>query len=276
MHTPYNDEAVQMPEYPVPTPPVPPTPTVYSFGGLEISPAPMYYNGEKYVMKDSDWNHNSYNSVYGENNGSYYFEFADIDSSKLELNGWRIPTNEELATIITTDSQVRPGSTVNNNENKHYSFVRLDNGDSSYTFGLIIFPDEETITGATLSAFDETLVTMDGEQFAEKVEAMTISTSDLSAYLDQGCVFIPAFGEYIYNSQPGLSGWKGINYSSNDMCDAVYGYSSVDDPISTLRFSLLADSETVYLKVETDSDPTSEYAGETICYAPVRLVKSIL
>lgn len=91
---------------------------IYSFGGLMIAPAPLYYNGSTFVIKDNDWNHSSFGSIRGKSNGSYYFNFIDIGSyfdsrgssfshysgninnngNKVSYGGydnWRVPTRIE-------------------------------------------------------------------------------------------------------------------------------------------------------------------------------------
>ena len=111
----------------------------YLFAGLKIASGPLYYGTNGYEMKTS-WNNDSYNSVYGKNSGSYYFNFIemgklfedndftssseDIENELNPLSGWRLPTKEDWNSIIGLE---REGSVVNGNESKHYAFVGLSN-----------------------------------------------------------------------------------------------------------------------------------------------------
>ena len=187
----WNNSAV---EVPIPEPPA-------TFGGLQIAPGNLYFNGTSYAIADG-WNHDSYNSVYGKNNGSYYFNFvemgqffdADGDSFSTAsgsidnantLDGWRLPTKTEWESILTTDGSVREGSTVNGTANKHYARVQLTgvtHATSSTPSGLLIFPDGKTITGKTLSGMDN------------DTQTTGMTSTEFYAYLAQGCAFLPASG----------------------------------------------------------------------------------
>lgn len=171
------------------------TPT--SFGGLLIASGPLAYNNGAYMIED-DWNHDSYGSVHGKNNGSNYFNFIEmgqlfekadfsINDGSIEnlldpLNGWRLPTQAEWASIVGT---TRAGSTVNGSAGKHYALVQLTgvtHAGSSTPTGLLIFPDNKTITGKALSGMDNTAKTTG------------VTAAEINAYLEQGCVFIPQSG----------------------------------------------------------------------------------
>lgn len=181
---------------------------IYSFGGVEICPAPLYYGASGFKVKDSDWNHDSYGSAYGKTNGSYIFSFLDLgsffdsrgpsfgvssgdidnaNSVKFDGRQWRVPTKTEMETIFTTSPAVRVGSTVNGSVNKHYARIRLTgvtHAGSSTPTGFLIFPDGGVINGKQISTLDVWYDLTDG--FTE---------SDLNNYLSQGCAFIPASGE---------------------------------------------------------------------------------
>lgn len=92
-----------------------------TFAGLEICPAPLYYNGTGFEIKDTDWNHDSYNSEYGLQAGSYYFNWEQCHNVK--INGWRLPTRAEFEKLITTSTSVRPGSTYDAGSNGVYGYV---------------------------------------------------------------------------------------------------------------------------------------------------------
>ena len=171
---------------------------VYTFGGLQIAPGNLYYDGSEYKIAE-DWNHDSYSTAYGKSAGSYYHNYCemgelfdgvdfvyDLGGSILNLvdplNGWRLPTMTEWETIIGT---TRTGSTVNGGSGKHYALIQLsgvNHAGSSTPIGLLVFPDDCSITGKVLSGMDNTTITTG------------ITNAELNTYLAQGCAFIPASG----------------------------------------------------------------------------------
>lgn len=187
----------------------------YKFAGLKITSGPLYYGNKGYEIKNG-WNHNSYNSIYGKTVGSTYFNFielgqlfessvfstsdGDIEKILDPLDGWRLPTNAEWASILGT---TRSGSTVNGSSNKHYAMMQLTD-----VVGLLIFPDGETITGAALSNMDNA-TTNTG-----------ITESELDEYLSQGCIFLPGSGYY----DGSLHTWNNEHY---------YYWSSTENNSST-------------------------------------------
>ena len=240
-------------------------PEVGPFGGLWIAPAPLYYNGTTFEIKDDDWNHDSYNDKYGKVAGSYYFNFielgqyfdadgnsfstssGDIDNTnKISYGGhddWRMPTRVELGTFVGLSvGKSRVGATVNGNSGSKYALIQLTgatHAGNSTVAGLLLFPDNATIVGKTLSGInDYNSLTTD------------VTISELNVYLDAGCAFIPSSGAY-----PGwwsLSGygtywWSTTNRNNNT------GY--------TLSFSSAGQ-----LGVDTETNKTS-------LYCPVRLVR---
>ena len=198
-----------------------------TFAGLQIAPGPLYYNGTSYAIYDG-WNHDSYNSVYGKATNSTYFSFNemgqlfddpsfnisidyDIQNTLDPLDGWRIPTKTEWASILGT---TRTGSEVNGNAGKHYALVKLTgvtHAESSTPDGLLIFPDGKTITGKTLTVMDNYGWSVVNNQTTD------VTISELNAYLDQGCVFLPASGRY-YDSDFGGNG----NWNDNENCGGNY------------------------------------------------------
>ena len=181
----------------------------YRFAGMKITPGPLYYGSNGYEIKDS-WNYDSYNTIHGKTIGSTYFSFielgqlfessvfsasdGDIEKVLDPLNGWRVPTNAEWASILGTD---RSGSTVNGSSNKHYAMIEITG-----VSGLLIFPDGETITGAALSNMDNTT-------------SNTITESQLDNYLSQGCVFLPGSGYYDGTWNNGHYYWSSTENNSS-------------------------------------------------------------
>lgn len=184
-------------------------PYVPTFGGLQVSSGPLFYDGSNFSIKDS-WNYTSYNTAAGKQNGSSYFNFIELgqafdsrgssfDTSSGDinngntLNGWRIPTITELENILGLSGATRQGSTVNNVSNRRFAYIKLSGitfAGSSTPCGILLFPDGETITGRTLN----TGITVN---FTE---------SDLNVYLSQGCIFRPSSGFY-YSDSGSSAGW---------------------------------------------------------------------
>ena len=218
----------------------------YKFAGMELTPGPLYYGSNGYEIKDG-WNHDSYNSIYGKTVGSTYFNFIELgrlfessvfttsdgDIEKLldPLDGWRVPTNAEWASIIGT---TRSGSTVNGASNKHYAMIQLSgvtHAGSSTPLGLLVFPDGETITGVALSYMDNS------------TSNTGITEEQLDDYLKQGCIFLPGSGFYEDSWGNGLYYW-----SSTENSSSTGNVSSGDNK----------DKKTCYLPVYLVKDATDE------------------
>ncbi|MBQ3415510.1 MAG: hypothetical protein IJH39_09255 [Clostridia bacterium] len=210
---------------------------VYKFAGLKIAPGPLYYNGSSYEIKDS-WNYDSYDSVYGKNSGSYYFNFLEmgelfeksgfstsdgsIENTLNPLNNWRLPTQTEWDSIVGT---TRTGSTVNGNT-AHCALIQLTgvtHAGSSIPNGLLIFPDGETIIGKSLNGIDNI------------TQTTGVTLVELNVYLNQGCIFLPASGYYDngdwYDGGSGALYWSSTEINTNDAYDLYFddGYISTDD-----------------------------------------------
>ena len=235
---------------------------VPTFGGLQIAPGPLYFNGTNYEIKDN-WNCHSYKSAYGKTAGSTYFKFVemgqlfmkadytdyygeyeDIQNLLNPFSGWRLPTSEECNKIIGITS--RAGSTVNDEPGIHYAHIELS--DITYTMfdhvevqGLLLFPDNTIIVGATL---------VGGTDFYDSTTQLT--SNELNTYISQGCVFLPAFGGR-------QNDWHG-DFASNN---SGYYMSSTTDGGSPYIFNLTFD----------DASVDSAYISSIDNYFIVRLVK---
>ena len=190
----------------------------YTFGGLMVAPCNAMYQNNQIVIPHDDWNHSSYADVHGLNNGSYYFTFLEagmmFDSRGLgfssssgnirndravSYNGyddWRIPTRAEWYTLTkgTSPGTAREGSVVNGTPGVKYAFIFLPavaHGPGTDTYGLLLFPDGETITGETLLA-----ASINGGGMSQRT---TLTNAQLNVYLEQGCVFLPGTGHYVNN-----------------------------------------------------------------------------
>ena len=230
----WNNETSEV-QIPIPEPPA-------TIAGLVFAAGSLAYEGGQYVIKDN-WNYSSYNSAYGKTEGSTYFNFyelgqlfekadySDYDDGDIENNldpfgGWRLPTLEEWEKVVTTDASVREGSTVNGTPNAHWAFIRLTGvtfAGNTTPYGLLVFPDGKTITGKTLVGVDNVSNSTSG-----------VTSAELNAYLEQGCLFLPCAGIY----DPVNDCWyDGGNYRSNrESGDGGSYYLHFDDHIVDLNW----------------------------------------
>ena len=230
----------------------------YKFAGMELTPGPLYYGSNGYEIKDG-WNYDSYNSIYGKTVGSTYFNFielgqlfessvfstsdGDIEKVLDPLDGWRVPTNAEWASILGT---TRSGSTVNGSSNKHYAMIQLTgvtHANADTPSGLLIFPDGETITGVALSNMDNT------------TSNTGITASQLDDYLSQGCIFLPGSGYY----DGSLQTWDNEHYYwSSTENNSSTGYDLSFGPSNTISSDDNKNKETYYFPVYLVKDAADE------------------
>lgn len=208
-----------------------------TFAGLNIAPANLYYgpkegeSGNQYYIKDNDWNHGSWGSVYGVNAGSYYFSplAASFRTSYYHYDDWRMPTRDEINAITGT---ARPGSTVNNKAHCHFTRVSISGSTflgTNQTRGLLLFPDNEVIT------------TSAGTSYIDQTNNFTsLSVAQLNGLLSAGCAFLPAGGYYDRTK----SKWT---YTYNDgifwSCSTASGSSYYTINISTSISSLTSTTD---------------------------------
>ena len=230
----------------------------HKFAGMELTPGPLYYGSNGYEIKDG-WNYDSYNSIYGKTVGSTYFNFielgqlfessvfstsdGDIEKVLDPLDGWRVPTNAEWASILGT---TRSGSTVNGSSNKHYAMIQLTgvtHANADTPSGLLIFPDGETITGVALSNMDNT------------TSNTGITASQLDDYLSQGCIFLPGSGYY----DGSLQTWGNEHYYwSSTENNSSTGYDLSFGPSNTISSDDNKNKETCYFPVYLVKDAADE------------------
>ena len=162
-----------------------------TFAGLNIAPANLYYGPKdgtnQYYIKDNDWNHTSWGSVSGVNAGSYYLppQSASFRTSYAHYDDWRMPTKSEIDAIT---GKSRSGSTVNGKQNCHYARVSVSGSTfvgTNQTRGLLLFPDDETITTSVSTTYIDQL-----NNFT------SLSVAQLNELLSAGCAFLPAGGYY--------------------------------------------------------------------------------
>ena len=198
------------------------------FAGLYIAKAPLYHDGTSFIIKDDDWNHDSYGSTYGAASGSYYFNWNECNEvsniSYDGLSGWRMPTQAEWA-AVTTGS--RTGSTINGTAGCRYALIQLTgvtHAGNSSPIGLLLAPDGETMTGMS-------------KPFTWNVNSTSgntgVTAAQLDEYLDSGCVFLPASG-YFNGSSWYYAGTYGYYWSSAEYYSTngytLYFYSSNVNP----------------------------------------------
>lgn len=239
-----------------------------TFGGLQIAPGNLAYENGEFVIKD-DWNHDSFDSVYGKNNGSTYFSFIEMGklfeksnfsgsdgSITNELNpfdGWRLPSKSEFESFIGSS---RAGSTVNNVQNVRYALIQLtgvSHAGSSIPSGLLLFPDGKTMTGKTLANVNGV------KPFANSPEYTAgFTNAELSAYIEQGCVFLPG------SQYRDGSGWSYTSPSTT----GTYWFST-DDGTQYFGYQLY-----FYANEDDGGKLMTNWSGyKDSCYCPVRLIK---
>lgn len=204
----------------------------YTFGGIEIAPGPLFFDGKKFDIKKS-WDFSSYPKASGKEAGSTFFNFfqlsicdnvepkttAETKKGLVTVGDWRLPTKEEWETILTRDRSVREGATVNGITNAHWAAIVLSDAEGlgcKELFGLLVFPDNESVKGRTFKAVDN---------IDEQTTGFTVK--QLSRYIAQGCAFLPAYGSFhkpIGSGFWGYCGRAGFYWTSteNERQDAAF------------------------------------------------------
>ena len=260
-----------------------PTEWTPSFGGLQIAPGNLYWNGLSFDIA-TDWNHNNYNYgyygknysvVYPEQNaGSYYLSFLEVGSffdadgnsfnassgnidnaNKLSFGGyddWRVPTEAEMSTIFGNGSPGvnRAGATVNGETGYLSALIKITNtyyAGGSNPIGVLVFPDEGIITGKTFLA--NSVKKTGGASIGGLTNDFTLS--DLNNYLEQGCEFLPA-GGYCYNgtySSADSFGYYMTNHSDSNSSCRICEFYAYSPTMAYLNVSSAKDKGTVYMNV---------------------------
>jgi len=176
-----------------------------TFGGLVVSSPLIYRNGEYQLTSswEDGWSYNSYENEYGKTEGSTYFSFielgkrfdsrgenfdnnsGDIDNANT-LNGWRIPTGDEIRCIWGLN---RPGATIGDVEGIHFIILH-DAGSPSHSdqspIGVLVFPDNITILNNSNIENIESYA--DGECDGD------YTREDINSFIEQGCIYMPCEG----------------------------------------------------------------------------------
>ena len=217
-----------------------------NFGGYMFTPGPLVYEYGQFRVQGS-WNEkNSRTSKYGVTEGSTYFNFiqlgqrfdsrgssfsnssGNIDNSNPtsfdKYCDWKIPTRDALRKLIgTIYGYTRTGATVNGYSKKHYCRIstNITYAGVSNMGGYLFFPDNQVITGRTLSYFDSTTLA-----------ASNVTSEELNSFIKKGCLFFPLMGScYLGNwYNEGAAGFVWSNtqrYNSNAYC-IQFSDSSID------------------------------------------------
>ena len=194
-----------------------------SFDGLYISGNPLELYGGNLVIGNREWYH-----VLGDD-AEIYFNFLDlaehfdsegsdyenieyirpIDNGGMpyvsggvgEITDFRMPTDYEIRRIFSNN---RAGSTVNGVPNICYLPIRVDttsveDADCDVYFGILLFPDNRTITGAELNIERANIGCFSTTYETVSANDNLLTLDELNVYESQGCVFIPALGSYSTN-----------------------------------------------------------------------------
>ncbi len=228
-------------------------PSVFSFGGITFTPGPLYWSGGCFRVLD-DWKDTmgiisgSYGSILGRNEGSAYFSLCDmasvfdskgddwetaflnesgwgrfdIDNSGAVSYGgceWRMITQTEAQLLTGTayDDNYNPitrsGSTVNGTAGCFCADVKVSS-DTAFVNnrkGVLLFPDDAVMTGAEVRCNSY----LGGP-------GTTLTEAQVDAYVQQGCVFLPCWGQR-YADTSGFF-WNDCRWSVSAMSygDAVF------------------------------------------------------
>ena len=202
-------------------------------GGLVFSAAPLYYGEDGFEIKDADWEEARTNvqacQVYGQNNGSYFFNYAEVCSfsslSYGDYTDWRVPTKDDIELVF---SGPRDGAVVNGSSGKRYAGVDSPSG-------VLLFPDGKTFTGASLSNTNNGYTN-------------SLTREELDSYIEQGAVYIPkvknrssgGWGSetcyYATSSKPS-SNWYGMRINPGSTFGTGYIYSTTSSwvPVYLVR-----------------------------------------
>lgn len=193
---------------------------IYSFGGYMVAPGYLYYDGTEFKIAD-EWTFNSKNSIYGLNAGSTYFNLAQVASyfsstgsynyltgldnaNTISYGGyddWRVASTSEYMMIVQQGVGTLPsrsGSTVNGVAGKKNAKITGD-----YK-GILVFPDDEVINGATLTY--------------NKMIGDSLTLEEIQEYVSQGCAFFPMNGSYANGA------WSTAVYSSEHLVSNACTY----------------------------------------------------
>lgn len=175
--------------------------TLSTFAGLNIAPGPLIYTKANGYQINDTWNYDDYQWSYGTSDRSCYFK--TLPSTLPSYGGysdWRLPSPTEMTAILpyneSFDDSYRTGAVTGGSIHIHW--VKLKVSDV-YTFaatqmaGILIFPDD--ISADDLPGYGTVFGWGDcdtpGDYFS-----LSMSSNDIQAHIDIGCVFLPAWGCY--------------------------------------------------------------------------------
>ena len=228
-----------------------PQPTI---GGLIFAPGDLYYDGD-----NSQWViSNHWGAIIDEPTGFYnnWLTFAglfsqesvdlgdgtyrSIDNMKT-IDGFRMPTADEMQFVIDGP---RTGSTVNGTPGVRWCYALVNdvhngqNGTDKQA-GIILFPDDMTITNAGIS--DSVFNTANGSWYNS---AMTIAqVNDLVA---AGCAFLPASGDQGGMNEPEYGVGEYLTATVQSASPIAYVFSFSETGVSAKNASYTIDEYDSY------------------------------
>ena len=184
----------------------------HTFAGLQIAKTNLIFKNNAFAFA-KDWKENSYGKIYGKKEGSTYFNWEE--AKNVNVDGWRVPTKEEWAAIVSTE---REGSVYNGQEHACFALVQVNVpfGERTVCNGLLLFPDGATINGVEIEIFNKTWINNN------YYLTQSVTKEQLNDLLAQGCAFLPASGYYLdgldWQHYGGLSGcyWSSTELGEDD------------------------------------------------------------
>ena len=212
-------------------------PHKYSFGGLEIASGNLHghlSSTNPPFSNYSQWNGGvlSYDDRYTFSEAGQIFDSAPFNYSANEsiennlnpVDDWRLPTEAEWLTITLGDSPgtSRPGSTVNGHSGVKFAIIVVNDlytSETSFVSALLLFPDNEIITGHALNDYSN-------RDFTNANTFVTfLEYSDVAEYVAQGCAVLPAEGHFDWDQYEDLNvGLQGFYLSSTSVNGAAFSY----------------------------------------------------
>ena len=237
------------------------------FGGLEIAPGNLIYNGSKFMIANKPTK-TSRKKIYGLQQNSTYFTFYElgevldnkdykpgiIKNTEIE-DGWRIPSIEDFEKIfgkfnkngngskLRLNSPERSGSIVNDIEHVCHIPVKINN-----EIALLLFPDDKVI-----NIPDIKIKINDINTEMWMYPETKISSSQLNTCINKGCAVIYAYGMLRKYSNKSDDWWRTTSLISLYTCD---GYEF--DSYGTANFEKLNESE-VSLEKATNTAITKRF-----------------
>ena len=256
-----------------------------SFGGISLSQGPLYVdsNGDFAIDTNNPFR-NSYDSSIGMVEGSTffttdqlfdYFNSSDtyqdnvIDNARGRLsaygyNDWRVPTIEDFKDKIF--NLYRNGSYFNGSPNYRWALAAIK---TDCRMAIVIFPDDKIIRLDDDNDWHNTKnIGIDGSKSINRDYLPTITKEQAESLIKQGCVILPAYGDYNVSRD----NWCSTNSIDGLPEYGVYLTGSISASWSRIRSINIATHDNSYHKIYTyyPSNGSSAYSSRS--YGMVHLV----